>query len=46
MKTLVYEKIKTDLVALFDDRISAAGKAELVAEVARALYKVGILQFA
>ena len=43
---LVYEKMKTDLVALFDNRISAAGKAELVAEVTRALYKVGVLQFA
>ena len=36
--------VVSHLVALFDDALSAAGEAELVADVAGALHEVSVLQ--
>ena len=44
--SLVRRLISTDLTALLDDGVPAAGEAELVSNVARALDKVRVLQLA
>ena len=44
--SLVMRLISTDLTALLDDGVPAAGEAELVEGVGGALHKVGVLQLA